>query len=94
MQEKKKYEFFLTDEEFYAIQDVLKIKFDILDQEQTLNKLKKQNARYKSQHKCKHPNGQTNLAFYDPKTDVLEIKFSISQENPNGIGKLKFLLHK
>lgn len=94
MEEKKKYEIMLTEEEFYAIQDVLKLKFDILYQEKFLDNQQKPKVLCKSQHKCIHPNGQTNIGVYDAKTDVLEVNFSVSPQNPNGKGKLKFLLHK
>jgi hypothetical protein len=94
MEEKKKYEFLLTQEEFYAISDVLKMKFDILYQEKFMDKHSKTKEITTSQHKYIHPNGQTNVGVYNAQSDVLEIKFSISQENPNGIGKLKFFLHK
>jgi hypothetical protein len=94
MEEKKKYEFMLTEEEFYAISDVLKMKFDILYQEKFMDKQQKPKEMIKSQHKCIHPNGQTNTAVYDAETDILEVNFSVTPENSLGKGKLKFYVHK
>lgn len=94
MEEKKKYEFLLTQEEFYAISDVLKMQFDILYQEKFMDKQPKPKEITTSQHKYIHPNGQTNVGVYDAETDVLEIDFSVTPENSVGKGKLKFFVHK
>lgn len=45
-----------------------------------------------TKHVAKHPNGETNVAFYDPKTGLITQYNCVTEENPKGTSILIYKL--
>lgn len=47
----------------------------------------------KTKHVAKHSNGTTNIAFFNPETDIITQFNDVSEKSPNGKSVLKYKLH-
>lgn len=70
------YNFDLSELYKVLIEDIIKIKEDILEHENNCNN----NKRYNSTHKIKHKSGQLTIAEYKVKTDTLKV-YCLKDEN-------------
>lgn len=53
----------------------------------------KKPVQEKSKHVAKHPNGQINIAVYDPKTDVMKQFNCVTKDNPKGTSQMIYKVH-
>ena len=47
----------------------------------------------KTTHEAIHPNGEKNIAIYDPIKDIITQYNCVSDENPEGLSKLEYKVH-
>lgn len=77
--------------ENYILEDKEYFKNAVLEMEKFCRKNKVEMS--KTKHEAIHPNGEKNVAMYDPKTDIIIQYNNVSDESPEGNSTLEYKAH-
>lgn len=78
----------------YIQNDKAYFKKIILEYEELRKQKKLKPNIEKSKHIAKHPNGQINVAIYDPQTDIMKQYNCVSKDRPKGTSRMLYKVHQ